>query len=117
MVDDVPEIRDLVAAILSARGYQVEVASDGVEALRYLGEWSYDLVVSDMRMPELDGPGLYHELQRCDPDHRPRLLFVSGSSSAQAYADFLAATEVPVLEKPFSLDDLCRVVERMLAAP
>ncbi len=117
MVDDVPEIRELVATILSERGYEVDVASDGVEALHCLGKSSYDLIVSDMRMPGLDGPGLYHELQRRDPARRPRLLFVSGTSSAQAYVEFLATTQVPVVEKPFNLDDLCGVVERMLAAP
>jgi CheY-like chemotaxis protein len=117
VVDDVPEIRDLMATILSERGYEVKVASDGIEALRSLDERSYDLIVSDMRMPGLDGPGLYHELQQCDPARRPRLLFVSGTSSAQAYAEFLATTQVPVVEKPFNLDDLCGVVERMLAAP
>jgi CheY-like chemotaxis protein len=117
VVDDVPEIRDLVATILSARGYEVNEASDGIEALRSLGERSYDLIISDMRMPGLDGPGLYRELQQRDPNRRPRLLFISGSSSVQAYAEFLATTPVPVLEKPFNLDELCRVVERMLAAP
>ena len=116
-MDDVPEIRDLVATILSVRGYEVEVASDGLEALRSLDARSYDVIVSDMRMPGLDGPGLYNELQRRDPANRPRLLFISGSSSVHAYADFLATINVPVLEKPFNLDDLCRIVERILAAP
>jgi len=115
VVEDEPAIRSLVVAILTAQGHEVDDASDGLDALRRLGERTYDLIVSDMRMPGLDGPGLYRELQRRGPADRPRLLFVSGSSSVQAYEEFLATAKVPVLEKPFNLDELCRVVERILA--
>jgi CheY-like chemotaxis protein len=117
VVEDEPAIRSLLAVILAAQGHEVDEARDGLEALRRLNEQTYDLIVSDMRMPGLDGPGLYHELQRRGPADQPRLLFVSGSSSVQAYEDFLATAKVPVLEKPFNLDELCRVVERILAAP
>src|SRR5712692_8993605 len=100
VVEDEPAIRSLVAAILVAQGYDVDEAGDGLEALRCLDERTYDLIVSDMVMPGLDGPGLYHELQRRAPESPLRLLFVSGSSSASAYAEFLATAKVPVLEKP-----------------
>jgi len=116
VVEDEPAIRSLVTAILVAQGYDVDEAGDGLEALRCLEDRTYDLIVSDMVMPGLDGPGLYHELQRRAPESPLRLLFVSGSSSASAYAEFLATAKVPVLEKPFNLDDLCRAVEQMLAA-
>jgi len=116
VVDDQTPIRELVAAILSADGYSVETARDGADALRLLDAQSgYDLIVSDLKMPGLDGPSLYLELTRRWPDTRPHLLFISGFVDSPEYAGFLHGTKVQVLLKPFAVDDLSRAVSAILA--
>ena len=57
VVDDEAAVRRLVADILSFDGHEVELASDGAEALRLVEQRVYDLILSDLRMPNLDGPG------------------------------------------------------------
>lgn len=118
VVDDNAAIRELVAMVLVADGHDVNTANDGAEALRLLeGQPSYDLIVSDLKMPSLDGPSLYLELSRRWPDSRPHLLFMSGFVDSPEYAGFLQEAKVPVLFKPFDLDHLSHIVSGILQQP
>lgn len=116
VVDDQTPVRELVAAVLAADGHAVETARDGADALRLLDAATpYDLIVSDLKMPGLDGPSLYLELTRRWPDTRPHLLFISGFVDSPEYAGFLRGTRVQVLLKPFAVDDLSRAVDGLLS--
>lgn len=115
VVDDQAAIRELVALVLTADGHHVTVAPDGAEALRLLeGPASYDLIVSDLNMPNLDGPSLYVALSQRWPDGPPYVLFMSGFVDSPQCAGFLDATRVPVLLKPFDVDQLGRLVHKIL---
>lgn len=115
VVDDQTPVRELVAAVLSADGHAVETARDGVDALRRLdGREMFDLIVSDLKMPGLDGPSLYLELTRRWPDTGPHLLFISGFVESPEYSGFLHGTKVQVLLKPFAVDELSRAVAAIL---
>jgi two-component system NtrC family sensor kinase len=115
VVDDQTPVRELVAAVLAADGLSVETARDGADALRLLDSAKrYDLIVSDLKMPGLDGPSLYLELTRRWPDTRPQLLFISGFVDSPEYSGFLQGTQVQVLLKPFAVDDLSRAVSGLL---
>lgn len=115
VVDDQTPVRELVAAVLASDGYSVETARDGADALRLLDSVKpYDLIVSDLKMPGLDGPSLYLELTRRWPDTRPHLLFISGFVDSPEYSGFLQGTQVQVLLKPFAVDDLARAVYGLL---
>ncbi len=114
VVDDEPLVAALMADVLVMEGHEVDMAKNGREALEKIAARSYDLIVSDLRMPELDGVGLYRELERGRPKLLERLLFVSGTTEPLEYASFLKATHAPVLCKPFRLDDLRRFVQRAL---
>ncbi|MGH7403744.1 MAG: response regulator [Candidatus Rokuibacteriota bacterium] len=115
VVDDQTPVRELVAAVLAADGHTVQMARDGADALRQLAATTpYDLIVSDLKMPGLDGPSLYLELTRRWPDTRPHLLFISGFVESPEYAGFLQGTRVQVLLKPFAVDDLSRAVYGLL---
>jgi two-component system NtrC family sensor kinase len=117
VVDDQTAVRELVAAVLAADGHAVETARDGVDALRLLDAATpYDLIVSDLKMPGLDGPSLYLELTRRWPDTRPLLLFISGFGESPEYTGFLQGTRVQMLLKPFAVDDLSRAVQGLLGA-
>lgn len=115
VVDDEPAIAQLVAIVLDAEGYEVETAANGLVALRKLEAREYDLILSDLRMPHLDGIGLYHEIERQWPTLLARILFLSGSTTLPEYESFLAETAVRVLLKPFTLVDLQRLTREMLA--
>ena len=115
VVDDQTPVRELVAAVLASDGLSVETARDGADALRLLDSSKrYDLIVSDLKMPGLDGPSLYLELTRRWPDTRPHLLFISGFVDSPEYSGFLQGTQVQVLLKPFAVDDLSRAVSGLL---
>jgi two-component system NtrC family sensor kinase len=117
VVDDQTPVRELVAAVLAADGHSVETARDGADALRLLDSAKpYDLIVSDLKMPSLDGPSLYLELTRRFPDTRPHLLFISGFVDSPEYSGFLHGTQVQVLLKPFAVDDLSRAVQGLLGS-
>ena len=117
VVDDQTPVRELVAAVLASDGHSVETARDGADALRLLDSAKpYDLIVTDLKMPGLDGPSLYLELTRRFPDTRPHLLFISGFVDSPEYSGFLQGTQVQVLVKPFAVDDLSRVVHGLLGS-
>jgi DNA-binding response OmpR family regulator len=115
VVDDQTPVRELVAAVLAADGHSVDTARDGADAVRLLDDRRpYDLIVSDLKMPGLDGPSLYLEVTRRWPDSGPHLLFISGFVESPEYAGFLQGTKAPVLLKPFAVDELSRAVSALL---
>ena len=95
-------------------GHDAEAAANGVEALGLLNRHWYDLIVSDLKMPALNGPGLYREVLRRWPNHHPQVLFVSGFADTAAYAHFLNGVHVPVMCKPFKPEHLVETIRRML---
>ena len=114
VVDDEPVVAGFMADVLATEGHEVDMARNGREALEKIAARSYDLIVSDLRMPKLDGVGLYRELEKGRPTLLGRLVFVSGGTELREYASFLEATHAPVLSKPFRLEDLERLVQRAL---
>jgi CheY-like chemotaxis protein len=115
VVDDDDNLRDILSATLSQRGRAVDTARDGIEALSLLNQNQYDVIVSDLRMPGLDGPALYEALRAMrHTTTMPRVVFMSGNVEGGEYATFLLGTTEPILEKPFDLDVVRRVVRVLL---
>ena len=82
VVDDEPEIRETLAAILTGAQHRVVVASSGREALERMAAERYDVILTDVRMADLDGRALYQEIERRWPGQaRPRRLCDRGYSS------------------------------------
>ena len=117
VVDDEPLVAAIMADILGLEGYEVETSKNGREALEKIAARSYDLILSDLQMPELDGVGLYHELERQQPSLLQRLAFVSGSTEVSEYASCCEWTAVTLLGKPFGVADLHRLVQGLLEGP
>jgi CheY-like chemotaxis protein len=117
VVDDEPIVAGAIADILGSEGYEVELAKNGREALERIAARSYDLILCDLQMPELDGAGLYRELERQQPSLLQRLAFVSGSTDVPEYASFCQRTAVTLLGKPFTMEDLLRLVQSLLEDP
>ena len=116
VVEDQPTLAQIIAEVLEADGHEVETAANGLLALDKIEARPYDLIISDLRMPELDGVGLYRQIKRRRPALLSRFLFVSGTAHEPEYQRFLAESAVPILAKPFSLAELHRLVRRVLAA-
>jgi CheY-like chemotaxis protein len=116
VVDDEPDLLSVIGEILAARGYQVEIAASGAEALERLERRErFDLILSDVRMPGLDGPAFYQALEERHPELVGRVVFMTGNILTEDSADFFAATGAPCLRKPFETEDLERVFEQVLA--
>jgi signal transduction histidine kinase/DNA-binding response OmpR family regulator len=116
LVEDEPLVGDMLAEILALDGYRVDRASNGREALARLRTRAYGVVVSDVRMPDLNGPALYQELRRLDPPLARRVIFVTGDVMNPDTRDFLDQTGVLYLEKPFGPQDLSALIRRALSA-
>ena len=115
VVDDDDNLRELLSTVLSQPGRAVDTARNGIEAVELLSQNHYDLILSDLRMPGLDGPALYDALHAMRPTSPiPRVIFMTGNVGGGDYADFLRGTTEPMLEKPFSLDVVRRVVSVLL---
>jgi|SRR5215468_8300468 len=114
VVEDDPELGPLMAEALTLKGHEVDMAVSGREALERIAACPYDLIVSDLWMPELDGVGLFRELARRRPTLLRRMGFVTSMMDSPQYQRFLADTAVPVLHKPFDLAGLHGFVQRLL---
>jgi len=114
VVDDDVELASVLAAALRAEQHEVEIAANGVEALAAIGRAPFDVILSDVRMPKLDGPAFYRELQQRHPELLDRVIFVTGDILGRETAAFLERTRVTHLTKPFDIKQVRRVVAEVL---
>lgn len=115
VVDDEDGVADLLAEILTASGFEVTIAEDGQAALNRLRNETFSIILSDLRMPGLDGPSLFARLRSEKPGLAERIVFVTGDTLSPDVADFLRDCGRPCLEKPFAPDDVRRAVAAVLA--
>jgi two-component system cell cycle sensor histidine kinase/response regulator CckA len=115
LVEDEEGLRALNARGLQSRGYTVIEAGNGVEALQELEKQGgeVDVVVSDVVMPEMDGPTLMKELKKRKPDIK--IIFVSGYAEDAFDKSLPDPTQFNFLAKPFTLKQLVRVVKETMA--
>jgi len=113
LVDDDPGLLKLLGMRLSSEGYTVTTAESGAEGLRVLGREKIDLVISDLRMDEMDGMALFSEVQKAQPG-MPVIILTAHGSIPEA----VTATQQGVfsfLTKPVDKDALYRAIDDALA--
>jgi CheY-like chemotaxis protein len=114
VVDDEAGISKALAYLFRRDGHQVDTAANGHLALARLQEREYDLILCDLRMPELDGPGLYRSLEFHAPHLLQRFIFLTGDTlSPEAHA-FFNQTGAVRLTKPFRAAEVRRIVQHTL---
>jgi PAS domain S-box-containing protein len=113
VIDDEPEIRETLADILVAAQHRVVTVASGREALQHMAVEHYDVILTDVRMPDLDGRALYQEIERRWPGRGVRVVFVTGDTLASTLREFVSESGRPVIEKPFLPSEVRRVVAEL----
>ena len=114
VVDDEPTIRTALVRYLRQRGWDAEEAEDGTIALRKIrriGLHGYQIVVSDLRMPNCSGVELHDWLAEHRPDLFGGLIITTGDLASPAWSNFISRTTRPLIEKPFDLAVLAQLME------
>jgi signal transduction histidine kinase len=114
IIDDELSMQRALKRLLQRRGHAVVTATNGVEGLEALEERSYDVILCDMRMPDLDGPGFYREIERRHPHLRSRIIFLTGDVLSPEAQDFFDQIDSPHLVKPLKMRDVERMIDKML---
>lgn len=114
VVDDESEITELMREILESAGYEVATAESGAVALALLETARFDAIVSDLRMPDMDGATLWREIDQHHPQLSRRMLFVTGDTLSPGAREFLRKAKCAGLDKPFSKADLLAAVGRLV---
>jgi DNA-binding NtrC family response regulator len=116
MIDDEAIVRLVVSAMLRRFGHEVSTASDGEEGIKLFRQQHFDMVVTDVRMPGLNGPEVIKILRRLRPGIRVILIGGGGSippDATEAFAQEVGADRA--LQKPFGVQELNGVVSELLS--
>jgi nitrogen fixation negative regulator NifL len=114
IVDDEPDVAGVLGDLLKADGEVIEAVPDGRAALEKIQAAEYDLILCDVRMPRLDGPGLYRALDQSNPKLLQRFVFLTGDTLNPESWEFIQRTGAPCISKPFDFDEVKRVIGRAL---
>lgn len=113
-VDDSASMRQMVAFTLKGAGHSVTEASDGVEALQLAKSNKYDLVLSDVNMPNMDGIGLTKELRSLPEFKFTPILMLTTEAGMDKKQDGKAAGATGWIVKPFNPDQLLSTIKKVL---
>jgi len=114
VIDDETKLLYAIKQTLEENGYEVDAVSSGAAGLELLEKTRYDLILCDVRMPEISGPDLHKFISEKDPEMVKRILFTSGDIASQSTRNFLEKSGIPCLDKPFELDELLETVNTSL---
>ncbi len=117
VADDDAEVAELLRDLLSRAGHRVDLAADGQAALHLALAQEYDAVLSDLRMPGLDGRALLRRLEAERPALARRFIFITGDTFGQAGASEIRDLGRPVLDKPFTRDAVLAALNMIAALP
>ncbi len=112
VVEDVAAVREFVRRALTNEGHEVAVAEDGLKGLAILADDDFDLLLTDIVMPGLDGIALALKVAKEYPN--VRILLMTGYAAERQRAHNLDALIHRVIAKPFSLQQICEVVNEVL---
>ncbi len=113
ITEDEDSLRSFVARALRLDGHETHEAGDGAEGLEKLSQGPFDLLLSDIRMPVMDGIELAHQASEQFPGLK--ILLMTGYAEQRERADDLAAKIVDVVQKPFALPDIRKAVAMALS--
>jgi CheY-like chemotaxis protein len=121
VIDDEAPIRIAIRRYLERRGWRVEEACDGLEALELLGLSGagatsrtdrYDAIITDLKMPGVTGIELHDRLAATDPAGLEKLVLITGDTASGEVAEFVARLRQPLVQKPFDMRTLADLLDR-----
>lgn len=117
VVDDEEDIRDVTRLLLANAGHRVTCAEDGDQAIREAGKHDFDVVITDLLMPEKDGVETIRELHKRYPHLRIIAMSGGGHVPKESYLKMAHTFGAhALLPKPFTRDELLRIVDLVCAA-
>jgi two-component system NtrC family sensor kinase len=116
IIDDELGVQRALSRVLQRSGHDVTTANNGQEGLAAIEERSYEVILCDMRMPDLDGPGFYRELEHRHPRLLSRIIFLTGDTLSPEAQAFFAEVDCPRLLKPFNAQKIRQAIQQALAA-
>src|SRR5438477_6140610 len=114
LAEDDNDMRRFLVKALQNAGFEVTDYDNGLAAYRRLREEPFQLLLTDIVMPEMDGIELARRASELDPDMK--IMFITGFAAVTLNTDSKAVKDARVLSKPFHLKDLVREIDRLLAA-
>ena len=112
IVDDDPDTRDLIRDLLSQRGYQLDEAANGLEALEKIKKNSYDLVILDRAMPRMTGLQVLDKLRAAAADIKPKIIMCTSSGLMKQVDEAFRCGADDYISKPLDLELLVKKVAR-----
>lgn len=115
-VDDEPTLVRLMARLFEKKGHHVETAGNGIDALAKLDQGQFDVLVTDSRMPGMDGPTLIRAVRMRADGGSLGIVLTSGDTSGDRIRALATGIRIQLVAKPFAQEDLERAVEASLSA-
>ena len=115
VVEDEPSISQICQRVLMAEDFDVDIAMNGLIAKKMVDDKSYDLCLTDIRTPAMDGIQLYQYLEQEHPEIVRRVIFTTGDIMSGYIAQFIERTKRPFLPKPFTPGELKQVIRDAFA--
>lgn len=115
VVDDEDHVADLIRELLEVMGHEVTIAKCGREALRCIESKDFDVILSDFKMPDLDGEGFHTALEKTRPDLAARLGIITGDTMGKKVTAFLQRGACPHIEKPIDIAELSALIDQLAA--
>jgi signal transduction histidine kinase len=114
IIEDEAALRAVFVEVLTMHGHRTAVAATGQAAMELLARDSYDVVVLDLRLPDVDGKAVWQWITRNRPAMAERVVFMTGDTLSPGSHHFLQEAGRPVLPKPVAMEQLTRMVETVL---
>ena len=112
IVDDEKTIRESVSLVLNEEGYETELAATGDDALKMLNESDYDVLITDLKMPGMDGMELVKNSLKICP--QTSVIIITAHASVESAIEALRMGAFDYILKPFDFDDLILKVQRLI---
>ncbi len=114
IVEDEIPIAEFCRRVLADCGFEVNTVSSVKAAYETIERIQYDIYLIDMRLPQIDGTELYLWLEAKHPELLKKVIFTTGDVMNRDTLDFLKKNKAPVLEKPFSPDELKSIIKQVI---
>jgi two-component system NtrC family sensor kinase len=114
VIEDEAALRSVFLEVLTINGHRATAAATGQAAMELLARESFDVVVLDLRLPDVDGKAVWQWITRHRPALAERVVFMTGDTLSPGSREFLQRAGRPVLPKPMSMEQFARMVDTVL---